>query len=44
MRATNTFTEPEVVRPAKHPVKAVADAVELSVPKQAVVLVECEIA
>ena len=43
MRATNTFAEPGVVKPAAHPVRAVADAVELTVPKQAIVLVECEI-
>jgi alpha-N-arabinofuranosidase len=43
MRATNTFANPDEVKPAAHPVKVVADGLELSVPKQAVVLVECEI-
>jgi len=43
MRATNTFANPEEVKPAAHPVKVVADAIVLNLPKQAVVLVECEI-
>jgi len=43
MRATNTFANPEEVKPAAHPVKVVSDALVLSLPKQAVVLVECEI-
>jgi alpha-N-arabinofuranosidase len=42
MRATNTFADPDQVKLASHPVKVAADAVELIVPKQAVVLVECE--
>ena len=43
MRATNTFADPDEVKPAAHPVRVIADALELSVPKQAIVLVECEI-
>jgi alpha-L-arabinofuranosidase len=42
MRATNTFADPEEVKPVAHPVKVVADALVLSLPKQAIVLVECE--
>jgi len=40
MRATNTFAAPEEVKPAAHPVKVVADALEVNMPKQSVVLVE----
>jgi alpha-L-arabinofuranosidase len=43
MRATNTFAEPDAVKPATHAVKVVADALELNVPNQAVVLVECNL-
>ena len=43
MRATNTFADPKGVKPAAHPVKVVADAIVLSLPKQAIVLVECEV-
>jgi alpha-N-arabinofuranosidase len=41
MRATNTFAVPDEVKPATHSVRVVADAIELSLPKQAIVLVEC---
>jgi alpha-L-arabinofuranosidase len=44
MRATNSFTDIEEVKPAKHLVKVVADSLELTVPTHAVVLVECAIA
>jgi alpha-L-arabinofuranosidase len=44
MRATNTFADPDEVKPAAHPVRVVADALEVSLPRQAVVMVECEIA
>ncbi|HMJ20395.1 MAG TPA: alpha-L-arabinofuranosidase C-terminal domain-containing protein, partial [Terriglobales bacterium] len=44
MRATNTFAHPDEVKPVEHPVRIVADALELSLPKQAIILVECEIA
>jgi alpha-L-arabinofuranosidase len=43
MRATNTFADPDQVRPAAHPVRVVADALGLSVPKQAVTLIQCDI-
>jgi alpha-L-arabinofuranosidase len=43
MRATNTFSDPDEVKPAAHPVKVVADTLELSLPRQAVLLVECDI-
>jgi len=43
MRATNSFANPEEVEPAAHPVKVAADAIVVTLPKQAVVLVECEI-
>jgi alpha-N-arabinofuranosidase len=43
MRATNTFADPDEVKPATHPVRLVGDALVLSLPKQSVVLVECEI-
>jgi len=43
MRATNTFANPDEVRPAAHPVRVVADALVLTLPKQAVTLVECDI-
>jgi alpha-N-arabinofuranosidase len=43
MRATNTFANPDEVKPAAHPVRVVADALELSLPKQAIILVECEL-
>jgi len=43
MRATNTFADPDEVKPAAHPVRVVADAIELKLPKQAIVLLECEI-
>jgi len=43
MRATNTFTTPEEVKPATHPVKVVAAALELTVPKQSIVLVEANL-
>jgi hypothetical protein len=44
VRATNTFADPDEVKPAALPVRVVADALELSLPKQAVVVVECKIA
>jgi alpha-N-arabinofuranosidase len=40
MRATNTFVATEEVKPTTHPVKVVADALELTMPKQSIVLVE----
>jgi alpha-N-arabinofuranosidase len=43
MRATNTFADPDEVKPAAHPVRVVANALELSLPKHAVVLVECDL-
>jgi alpha-N-arabinofuranosidase len=44
MRATNTFAKPNEVKPVAHPVRVVSNALELSLPKQAIVLVECDIA
>jgi alpha-N-arabinofuranosidase len=44
MRATNSFTDPEEVKPATHPVRVAADGLALTVPTHAVVLVECAIA
>jgi alpha-N-arabinofuranosidase len=44
MRATNTFAKPEEVKPMAHPVKVSGDAIELSLPKQSVTLVDCRIA
>jgi alpha-N-arabinofuranosidase len=41
MRATNTFHDPEEVKPALHPIKISGVGLQLSLPKQAVVLVEC---
>ena len=43
MRATNTFADPDEVKPIAHPVRVVADALELRMPKQALVLIECEL-
>jgi alpha-N-arabinofuranosidase len=43
MRATNTFLDPDEVKLTAHPVKVVADVLELSLPKQAILLVECDI-
>jgi len=44
MRATNTFNDLEEVKPAAHPVKVTAGGIELTVPKHALVLLECEVA
>ena len=44
MRATNSFANPDEVKPATHPARVVADRIELNVPGKAVVLVECAIA
>jgi alpha-N-arabinofuranosidase len=41
MRATNTFAEPNQVKPAEHPVRLAGNAIQLNLPKQAVALVEC---
>jgi alpha-L-arabinofuranosidase len=43
MRATNTFADPEEVKPVAHPVRMAADAIVVNLPRQAVVSVECEI-
>lgn len=43
IRATNTFTDPNEVKPASHPISVVADALEVKLPKHSVMLVECEI-
>jgi len=43
MRATNSFADPNEVKPAAHPVRVAADALEVSLPKQAIILVECDI-
>jgi hypothetical protein len=43
MQATNTFADLEEVKPAVHPVNVVADSLELKLPKQAIILVECDI-
>ena len=43
MRATNSFADPDEVKPATHPVRVVADRLELNLPRRAVVLVECDI-
>jgi alpha-N-arabinofuranosidase len=42
MNGTNTFSLPEEVKPAAHPVKIAGNALELRLPKQAIVAVECE--
>ena len=44
MRATNTFADPDEIKPAQHPVRVVGDALELGVPKQSILLIECAIA
>jgi alpha-L-arabinofuranosidase len=44
MRATNSFSDPEEVKPVTHPVRVIADSLEFTVPTHAVVLVECAIA
>jgi alpha-N-arabinofuranosidase len=44
MRATNTFADPDEIKPATHPVRVVGDALELGVPKQSILLIECAIA
>jgi alpha-L-arabinofuranosidase len=43
MRAKNSFADPDEVKPAAHPVKVSSDALVLTVPKQAVVMIECEL-
>jgi alpha-L-arabinofuranosidase len=43
MRATNTFANPDEVKPAAHAVRVVANALQLNLPKQAIILVECDI-
>jgi alpha-N-arabinofuranosidase len=43
MRATNSFADPNEVKPDAHPVRVAADALEVSLPKQAIILVECDI-
>jgi alpha-N-arabinofuranosidase len=42
MRATNTFTAPEEVKPAVHSVKVVGDVLEVTLPKQSVTQIRCE--
>jgi alpha-N-arabinofuranosidase len=44
MRATNTFASPDEVKPAAHAVRVGADGLELSLPKQSIVLVDCQMA
>jgi alpha-N-arabinofuranosidase len=44
MRATNTFAKPEEVKPMAHPVKVAGDAIEVSLPKQSVTLIDCRMA
>jgi alpha-N-arabinofuranosidase len=43
MRATNTFTKPDEVKPTTHPVKIEGNALALTMPKQSVVSIQCEI-
>jgi alpha-L-arabinofuranosidase len=43
MRATNTSSHPDEIKPATQPVKVVGDTLELSLPRQAVILVECDL-
>src|SRR6185312_6139301 len=43
MRATNTFTNHDEVKPAAHPVKVEGAALALTIPKYSVVSVQCEI-
>jgi hypothetical protein len=43
MRATNTFAKPEEVKPVAHPVRVAGDAVELTLPKQSVTLIDCRL-
>lgn len=44
MQATNTFADLDEVKPAVHSIKVASDALELRLPKQSVVAVECGIA
>jgi alpha-L-arabinofuranosidase len=44
MWATNTYADPNEVKPAALPAKLAAGAVELTVPRQAVVALELQIA
>lgn len=44
MQATNTFADLDEVKPAVHSIKVAGDALELRLPKQSVVAVECGIA
>jgi alpha-L-arabinofuranosidase len=41
--ATNTFVDPNQVRPATHSIKIAADALQVTLPKQSIVLVECNL-
>ena len=43
MRATNTFTRPDEVKPATHPVKGEGNALVLTMPRRSVVSIQCEI-
>jgi alpha-N-arabinofuranosidase len=43
MRATNTFTKPDQVKPTPYPVKIEGNALALTMPKQSVGLIQCEI-
>jgi alpha-N-arabinofuranosidase len=43
MRATNTFANPEQVKPVPLAVNVGADALELTLPKQSVALVQCDL-
>ena len=43
MRATNTFTNHDEVKPGVHPVKVEGSALALTVPKHSVVSVQCEV-
>ena len=43
IRATNNFTAPEEVKPVAHPVKTLGNGLELTLPKQSVALIQCEL-
>jgi len=43
MRETNTFTKPDQVKPTPYPVKIEGNALALTMPKQSVGLIQCEI-
>jgi hypothetical protein len=43
MRATNTFANPDEVKPAVLPVRMRGDTIEFAVPKQAIIALELQL-